>query len=136
MCRLINIDELWKELEILYDAKNGEVTWNDALWKIKRAPVVESNAQQWVSCKTRLPEELEEVNVTWINHYPESYYDFVKGKPFTGSAVYYNGKWYWYSSTCTDILGEYGENDIDEVDDAIEIVAWKPIGEPWKGEQK
>lgn len=92
-------------------------------------------AQQWIPCKTRLPEELEEVNVTWINHSPESYYDFVKGKPFTGSAVYYKEKWYWYSSTCTDILGEYGENDIDEVDDAIEITAWKPIGEPWKGEQ-
>lgn len=92
-------------------------------------------AQQWIPCKTRLPEELEEVNVTWINHDPESYYDFVKGKPFTGSAVYYREKWYWYSSTCTDILGEYGENDIDEVDDAIEITAWKPIGEPWKGEQ-
>lgn len=93
-------------------------------------------AQQWIPCKTRLPEELEEVNVTWINHYPESYYDFVNGKPFTGSAVYYKEKWYWYSSTCTDILVEYGENDIDEVDDAIEITAWKPIGEPWKGEQE
>lgn len=92
--------------------------------------------QQWIPCSVRLPEELEEVNVTWINHYPESYYDFVKGKPFTGSAVYYKEKWYWYSSTCTDILGEYGENDIDEVDDAIEITAWKPIGEPWEGEQK
>lgn len=99
---------------------------------IKKLP----EAQQWIPCSVRLPEELEEVNVTWINHYPESYYDFVKGKPFTGSAVYYKEKWYWYSSTCTDILGEYGENDIDEVDDAIEIIAWKPIGEPWKGEQE
>ena len=95
-----------------------------------------SSEQQWIPCSVRLPEELEEVNVTWINHYPESYYDFVKGKPFTGSAVYYKEKWYWYSSTCTDILGEYGENDIDEVDDAIEITAWKPFGEPWKGEQE
>ena len=94
-----------------------------------------SSEQQWIPCSVRLPEDLEEVNVTWINHDPESYYDCVKGKPFTGSAVYYKEKWYWYSSTCTDILGEYGENDIDEVDDVIEITAWKPIGEPWEGEQ-
>ena len=95
-----------------------------------------SSEQQWIPCSVRLPEELEEVNVTWINHDPESYYSFIKDKPFTATAVYYKEKWYWYSSTCTDILGEYGENDIDEVDDAIEITAWKPIGEPWKGEQK
>lgn len=107
--------------------------YEQALTEIRE--MLEFDAQQWIPCKTRLPEELEEVNVTWINHYPESYYDFVKGKPFTGSAVYYKEKWYWYSSTCTDILGEYGENDIDEVDDAIEIVAWKPFDEPWKGDQ-
>ena len=86
----------------------------------------------WVPCKTRLPEDLEEVNVTWVNHRPEPYYEFIKDKPLTASAVYYKGDWYWYSSTCADILAEYGKNDIDKIDDAIEITAWKPIGEPWK----
>ena len=87
----------------------------------------------WVPCKTRLPEDLEEVNVTWVNHRPEPYYEFTKDKPLTASAVYYKEDWYWYSSTCVDILCEYGKNDIEKVDDAIEITAWKPIGEPWEG---
>ena len=90
---------------------------------------------QWIPCSERLPEELEEVNVTWVNHKPESYYDFVKDKPFTASAVYYKGDWYWYSSVCTDLLAERGENEIDKIDDAIEITAWMPLPEPWRGKE-
>ena len=91
--------------------------------------------QRWIPVSERPPEDLQEVNVTWVNHSPEPYYNFTKGKPFTASAVYYKGNWYWYSSTCADILGEYGRNDVDKVDDAIEITAWMPLPEPYGGEQ-
>ena len=87
----------------------------------------------WIPCSKRLPDDLAEVNVTWINHEPEPYYDFVKDKPFTASAVYYKGDWYWYSSVCVDILAEYGKNEIDKIDDAIEITAWMPLPEAYKG---
>ena len=86
----------------------------------------------WIPCSERLPDELEEVNVTWVNHRPEPYYDFVKDKPFTASAVYYKDDWYWYSSVCTDLLAECGKNEIDKIDDAIEITAWMPLPEPYK----
>ena len=87
----------------------------------------------WIPVEERLPEDLEEVNVTWINTDPEPYYDFLKGKPFTGSAVYYKGRWYWYSSTTKDMLAEYGRYDSEEFDEAIECIAWMPLPEPYKG---
>lgn len=92
------------------------------------------NAERWIPCGERLPEDFEEVNVTWINTDPEPYYDFAKGKPFTGTAVFYKGRWFWYSAVCTDYLREYGFSPNDLMDDSIKVVAWQPIPEPWKGE--
>jgi hypothetical protein len=84
----------------------------------------------------RLPEDLSEVNVTWVNHNPEPYYEFTKDKPFTATAVYYKGEWYWYSATCVDYLAEYGRCDWNKVSDVIEIIAWMPLPEPYKPNNK
>lgn len=50
----------------------------------------------------------------------------------SGIAVYYNGKWYWWSSVCTDYLEEYREYNVDLVDKYIDIVAWMPLPEPYR----
>lgn len=72
-----------------------------------------------------LPDELTNVNVAWINHNPSSYYDFIKDKITSGdSAIFYRGKWWWYSCVCVDLLAEYGFSRGDEVDKDIEIIAW------------
>lgn len=93
----------------------------------------ERKKSDWIPVERELPNDLEEVNVTWVNHEPEPYYESIKSKPFTASAVFYEGKWYWYSSVCADVLGEYGRNDVDKVDDTIEITAWRPLPEPYRG---
>lgn len=90
----------------------------------------------WIPCRERLPEEYVPVNVTWINRNPESYYAKIKDVPFSATAVYYNSKWYWYSSTCVDYLSEYGKNDFDLVDKDIDIIAWMELPSAYRPKEK
>lgn len=136
--RLIDADALREQLQNLAcdDWNQGVSTsWADAYREIadmvEDAPTI-TPEPQWIPCSERLPDDCEEVNVTWVNHNPVTYYDFTKDKPFTATAVYYRKKWHWYSSVCADILAEYGKNEVDEIDDAIEIIAWMPLPEPYK----
>lgn len=86
----------------------------------------------WIPVSERLPDDLEPVNITWINHDPEPYYKEIKDKPFTATGVYFNGQWYWWSTLCTDTLAEYGHNYDDFIDGGIEIIAWQPLPEAYK----
>ena len=102
-----------------------------------RAMEIETKNNGWIPCSERLPGECVPVNVTWINRNPESYYAKIKDVPFSATAVYYNSKWYWYSSTCVDYLSEYGNNDFDLVDKDIDIIAWMELPQPFqKGERE
>ena len=93
-------------------------------------------APKWIPVSERLPEDLEPVNITWVNHEPEPYYHDIKDKNFVATGIYYRGQWYWYSTTCADYLGEYGSNEVDKVDDAVEIVAWMPLPKPYKVDEQ
>lgn len=90
--------------------------------------------RRWIPCSERPPEELEPVNVVWVNHSPEPYYQEMKDVSQKATAVYYRGKWYWWSCVCEDLLAEYGTNETDKVDDDIEITHWQPLPEPPKEE--
>lgn len=90
----------------------------------------------WFPCSERLPDNTDPVNITWVNHDPESYYADIKDKPFTATGHYCNGRWWWYSVTCQDYLDEYGYWDIDAMYDAIEVIAWMPLPEPYKAESE
>lgn len=90
----------------------------------------------WIPVTERLPKDLEEVIVTWVNKNPESYYSDIKGIPFSGAAVFYDDNWYWYSELTQETLFKYGKCKDMLIDDAIEITAWMPLPEPYKEEQK
>lgn len=116
---------------------NAYTTWSKAYEyageMIEELPSVQPE-QQWIPVTAKLPKDFIPVNVTWVNHSPESYYADIKDKPFTATAIYCDGEWYWYSSRCEDYLKEFGVSDMDYVADGIEITAWMPLPAPWEGE--
>lgn len=91
-------------------------------------------ADRWIPVSERTPDDLEPVNITWINHEPAPNYKEIKDKPFTATGLYFNGQWYWWSTTCEDILAAFSHNYDDIIDKDIEVTAWKPLPEEYKGE--
>lgn len=91
---------------------------------------------RWIPVSEDLPKDIKPVQITWRNNDPETYYQDIKGKHFTGTAHYKDGKWYWYSDVTEDLLAEYGRCDIYEFDSAIEVVAWMPMPEPYEAESE
>ena len=89
---------------------------------------------RWIPVSERLPEDIKPVIVTWKNTDPKSYYQYIVGKHFIGTAHYKSGKWFWYSSITEDLLAEYGKCDSEEFDEAIEVIAWQPLPQPYKAE--
>ena len=89
---------------------------------------------RWIPVTERPPKDLEEVIVTWVNTKPASYYGDIGEIPFSGAAVFYNDNWYWYSELTQAILWKYGKCEDMLIDDAIEILAWMPLPEPYKEE--
>lgn len=93
-------------------------------------------ASEWIPVSERLPEELIAVNVTWINRCPENYYTNIKDKPFTDTAILYQGEWYWWDSTIIDYLSECGTCVSGVVNKSIDILAWMPLPEPMRLEKR
>ena len=124
MCDVINV---------LYEKEAIKKTVYE---RLKQAPSID----RWIPCSERLPKENVPVNITWVNRNPVSYYADIKDIPFTATGVYFEGKWYWWSSIVEDLLAEYGRTQWDRIvelmDESIEVIAWMPLPEPWKGEEK
>lgn len=135
MSKLIYVDRLKKDILDLPNCYNGfSDTYDKAciIGVIDEQPTIEE--RKWIPCSERLPENIRPVIVTWKNTDPASYYQYIVGKHFTGTACHKNGKWYWYSSTTEDMLSEYGRYDSEEFDEAIECIAWMPLPEPYREE--
>lgn len=121
-------------LENKCDRKEANRQAADMLEKL--AAEKDAKKPEWISVKDRPPEEAEPVNVTWVNHCPAPYYSKIKNVEQTATAVYFGGKWYWYSNVCVDMLEEYGRNAVDLLDENIEITHWMPLPKPMKEEER
>jgi hypothetical protein len=105
-----------------------------AIDKIKREGYT---VQKWIPCGDELPENLTPVIITYANRYPiMPCYQKDKDKPYVGAAYCHNCKWFWYSVTCEDLLSEYGYSFSDEMDDAIEVLAWMPMPSAYEPEKE
>lgn len=128
------IEQLWNMVKSLPDdCDELKKTGNDTLEALKVA-VKALEQTDWISVTKKLPADGIKVNVTWVNHNPASYYNHIKDKPFTDTAIYWRGDWYWNSVDILDFLEEYGSSATDIIDDDIEIIAWMPLPEPYKEE--
>lgn len=134
MERLTERNPSWIDDEMWERACEPDCEEIDAVYrKLKAYEDAEEQGQygKWIPVSERLPEELVPVNVTWINKNPKPpYYEHIKDVPFTATAVYYNGNWYWWSSTCVDYLKEYGKCDRELLDKDIAILTWMSISAP------
>lgn len=132
--RLIDADALveWMEHGAWdWETVNGietKTALRQVISDIKNQPtadVQEVINSAWIPVSERLPEENGEYFAKYINHD----YEHIKGVPLTAPVVYYYDTWFWWSSVCLDMLKEYGESHADDIDDAIEIIAWMPMPE-------
>ena len=119
-----------RAIEILDPAHRENYDGLDEVNEACRMGMEALERTRWIPCSEKPPEELEPVNVVWVNHSPEQYYQEMKDVPQKATAVYYREKWYWWSCICEDLLAEYSANTVDFVDSDIEITHWMPLPEP------
>lgn len=135
------VNDILGKWEFFYGQRAGRELWADKPTEVQNEDIANFcrdlglvrealERTRWIPCSERLPEEIVPVNVVWVNHFPPPYYNKFKNVPQKGTALYYDGDWYWFSSICEDMLAEYGCNEQDLVDEYIEITHWMPLSEP------
>ena len=81
---------------------------------------------RWIPVTERLPEEYGEYRITW-----ETSSD--PGKRFIGDAEYEPG--YEWDNDHDRFKGEWLLEDYIKIYPNVEVIAWKPIGEPYTEEE-
>ena len=84
-----------------------------------------SEIPQWIPCSERLPEEYGEYRITWTTSASKKRLigdsEFEVTSEWDGEHYRFKGEW---------LLDNYIKNYPD-----VKVLAWKPLEEPWEGEQ-
>lgn len=83
-------------------------------------------ADRWISVTERLPEEYGEYRITWKTSSDP-------GKRFIGDAEYEPG--YEWDDDHDRFKGEWLLEDYIKAYPGVEVIAWKPFGEPYTEEE-
>lgn len=102
----------------------GNQKFIDAVEKAISA-LEKQEADRWISVTERLPEEYGEYRITWKTSSDP-------GKRFIGDAEYEPG--YEWDDDHDRFNGEWLLDDYIKVYPDVEVIAWKPIGEPYTEE--
>ena len=140
--RLIDADDFGNRMyHEVFEKYTDMQKWDSGCWMryklfenvLREQPTIDP-APHWIPVTERLPEEFscDPVNITYVNDNPEPYYSHIKSETFTGTAIYYDGKWWWYSAICEDMLAEYGISVTDEMDKSIRVIAWMPLPKAYR----
>ena len=143
MGRLIDADKLIEEIE----SYRGDIFANEIIDLIKDMPTV----GEWIPCSERLPDNEQEVEITYVKKYWKT------GEPlyFTGRAFYTDGtmnteesiytwnetdNWEYNENLDTYIIPEGWWECVGFAEEfyAVDtpVIAWMPLPEPYKEEEK
>ena len=114
----------WSVEEIIESSRQWDSAfYSDAetKWLLSKAADALS-VQQWIPCKERLPEEYGEYRITWTTS--------ASKKRFVGDAEYEVTD--ELDDKRNDFKGEWLLDDYIKAYSDVNIIAWKPIEEPWK----
>ena len=109
---------------ILEPAQSAQRYIDGVIERIQNLPSAQPE-QRWIPCSERLPEEYGEYRITWITS--ASRKRFIGDSEFEVTSVWDNehdrfkGEW---------LLDDYIKNYPD-----VKVLAWKPLEEPWRGEE-
>lgn len=109
-----------------YSSTNGSGRTNqDQHEEAKRMAIKALEAQRWIPCSERLPEEYGEYRITWVTS--------ASGKRLIGDAEFeVTSVW---DNEHDRFKGEWLPDDYIKNYPDVKVLAWKQIEEPWRGEE-
>ena len=118
--------ELLKNMKWSITTKFNAVNSSTKALDMAISALEKQEADMWIPVTERLPEEYGEYRITWKT-------SSNPGKRFSGDAEYEPG--FEWDDDHDRFKGEWLLEDYIKIYPNVEVIAWKPIGEPYTEEE-